>query len=80
LITIKYFSGRNCNPPIHNGSRVGSKGFEFKIDLKPLSSIDFVLRFVFFICPKFFSHLFMNLDVKSMRGRGFEPNFEFKTL
>jgi hypothetical protein len=43
-----------------------------KIGSKPLSSIDFALRFVFFICSKNFSHLFTNLDAKSMGGKGFE--------
>jgi hypothetical protein len=51
-----------------------------KIDSKSLSSIDFVLRFIVFICSKFFSHLFTNLDAKSMDERGFEPIFEFKTI
>jgi hypothetical protein len=35
------------------GSRVGSKGLKPKIDSKFLSSIDFALRSVFFIYPKF---------------------------
>jgi hypothetical protein len=51
-----------------------------KISSKPLSSIDFILRFVFFICSKFFSHLFTNFDAKSMNERSFELIFEFKTI
>jgi hypothetical protein len=61
-------------------SWIGSNGFEPKIDSKPLLVIDFVLRFVLFICSKFFSHLFTNLDAKSINGRDFKLIFEFKVI
>jgi hypothetical protein len=61
-------------------SRMGSKSFESKNNSKSLSSIDFVFWFIFFIYPKFFSHLSMNLNAKLMNGRDFKSKFEFKAL
>jgi hypothetical protein len=60
--------------------RVRSKDFELKINLKSFSSINFALKFIFFICLKFFSHIFMNFKAKSMNGRDFESNSGFKPL